>query len=202
MKKRNALKFISLVLSILMVLAVFASCSNNEENGENETSTDSGDNGAADNNDNVIDLDKLGDPGYRRPEYSDFIPLSRAAAAEGMVLLKNEDNVLPLDKNDKVTLVGSGSVNTVKGPSGTGSVKSANSYSLLAGMQIKEEEGKVAVNSDIAEAYANDRRYKAELEDMQKAKEDSNVAVFIITRSSKSGSDKNDQMGDYYLSSD
>ena len=31
MKKRNALKFISLVLSILMVLAVFASCSNNEE---------------------------------------------------------------------------------------------------------------------------------------------------------------------------
>ena len=202
MKRRNALKFISLVLSILMVLAVFASCSNNEENGENETSTDNGNNGAADNNDNVIDLDKLGDPGYRRPEYSDFIPLSRAAAAEGMVLLKNEDNLLPLDKNDTVTLVGSGSVNTVKGPSGTGSVKSANSYSLLAGMQIKEEEGKVAVNAEIAEAYAKDKRYKPELEDMQKAKEKSDVALFIITRSSKSGSDKNDQMGGYYLSSD
>ena len=168
MKRRNALKFISLVLSLLMVLAVFASCSNNEENGENETSTDGGNNGAADNNDNVIDLDKLGDPGYRRPEYSDFIPLSRAAAAEGMVLLKNEDDLLPLDKNDTVTLIGSGSVNTVKGPSGTGSVNSANSYSLLAGMQVKESEGKVAVNADIAEAYANNRRYKAELEDMQK----------------------------------
>ena len=202
MKKRNALRLIALMLSILTVLSVFVSCSDKAEDSENETSTDGADNGATDSDDNVIDLDKLGDPGYRRPEYSDFIPLSRAAAAEGMVLLKNEDNLLPLDKKDTVTLVGSGSVNTLKGPSGTGSVKSANNYSILAGMQIKESEGKVAVNAEIAEAYAKDRRYKPELEDMQKAKEVSDVAVFTITRSSRLGSDKKDQMGDYYLSAD
>ena len=84
MKKRNALRLISLMLSILTVLAVFASCSNTAGGNENETPMDATENGANDNEDNVIDLDKLGDPGYRRPEYSDFIPLSRAAAAEGM----------------------------------------------------------------------------------------------------------------------
>ena len=45
-------------------------------------------------------------PANRRYEYSDFVPLSQAAAAEGMVLLKNEDECLPLIYDENVALVG------------------------------------------------------------------------------------------------
>ena len=41
--------------------------------------------------------------------------LSRKAAAEGMVLLKNENHLLPLKKGSKIALYGSGAGKTVKG---------------------------------------------------------------------------------------
>ena len=222
MKIRFMLRIISLILSLLMLSASFAACSDKEnadnngdategatdatgdkEDVDNNDATDDNDSGLTDSedDDNVVDLDKLDDPQYRRPEYSDFIPLARAAAAEGMVLLKNEDEVLPLKKDDNVVLCGSGSINTESGPRGSG-ISSAKVYSLLEGMQIKQEEGKVVVNSEIADAYATDRHYKPDLATMKKARETSETAMVVISRNSRSGSDKNDQSGDYYLSND
>ncbi len=53
---------------------------------------------------------------------AEHIALSKEAAAEGMVLLKNENHVLPLAKGTKVALFGKGSFDYVKGGGGSGDV--------------------------------------------------------------------------------
>ena len=52
----------------------------------------------------------------------EHIALSREAAAEGMVLLKNEHNLLPLKAGSRIALFGKGSFDYVKGGGGSGDV--------------------------------------------------------------------------------
>lgn len=49
--------------------------------------------------------------------------LARETAGEGMVLLKNRNDILPLDSSDTVALFGSGSVNYGYGGGGSGDVQ-------------------------------------------------------------------------------
>lgn len=60
--------------------------------------------------------------------------LAREIAAEGFVLLKNEDNALPL-KNKKVALYGMGARMTVKGGLGSGSVEERYSVNIEDGLK-------------------------------------------------------------------
>lgn len=60
--------------------------------------------------------------------------VSRAAGAEGMVLLKNERSRLPLAKNVRVALFGNGSYDTLRGGTGSGNVNAAHSVSLATGL--------------------------------------------------------------------
>ena len=60
--------------------------------------------------------------------------LARQAAAEGMVLLKNE-GVLPLEKGQRVALFGGGAVKTVKGGTGSGDVNERDVVSIYQGFQ-------------------------------------------------------------------
>jgi beta-glucosidase-like glycosyl hydrolase len=62
----------------------------------------------------------LGDEGRRATGSRDHIELSRAAASEGMVLLKNEGGILPLKHGTKVALFGKGTADYVKGGGGSG----------------------------------------------------------------------------------
>ena len=52
----------------------------------------------------------------------EHIALSKEAAKEGMVLLKNEGEVLPLKKGSKVALFGKAAFDYVKGGGGSGDV--------------------------------------------------------------------------------
>ena len=70
----------------------------------------------------------------------EHIALSRKAAGEGMVLLKNQDKTLPLKKGSRVALFGKGSVDYVKGGGGSGDVTVAYVRSLADGMEQKEAE--------------------------------------------------------------
>ena len=56
----------------------------------------------------------LGEDGRRVTGFAGHIELSRRGAAEGMVLLKNENNTLPVKKGAKVALFGKGTVDYVK----------------------------------------------------------------------------------------
>ncbi len=60
--------------------------------------------------------------------------LARRAAAEGFVLLKNEDNVLPIPRGSKLGLYGAGAEFTVKGGTGSGDVNERASVSIYEGL--------------------------------------------------------------------
>ena len=55
----------------------------------------------------------------------EHISLSKEAAGEGMVLLKNESSLLPLGEGNRVALFGKGSFDYVKGGGGSGDVSCA-----------------------------------------------------------------------------
>ena len=64
----------------------------------------------------------LGADGRRVTAGKEHIALSRRAAREGMVLLKNEGQVLPLQRGCRVALFGKATIDYVKGGGGSGDV--------------------------------------------------------------------------------
>lgn len=95
----------------------------------------------------------LGKENRRVTGSREHIALSRRAASEGMVLVKNENEILPLKKGAKVALFGKGSVDYVKGGGGSGDVTVEYVRNLVDGMKEKEAEGKVQVFSPLGEFY-------------------------------------------------
>ena len=61
--------------------------------------------------------------------------IARRAASDGMVLLKNEDHILPLKKGCKVALYGAGAGKTIKGGTGSGDVNERKTVSIYEGMK-------------------------------------------------------------------
>lgn len=84
----------------------------------------------------------------------EHIALSRQAAGEGMVLLKNDNNVLPLARGERVALFGKGSIDYVKGGGGSGDVTVDYVKNLWDGMREKENEGKVTLMPELYEFYS------------------------------------------------
>lgn len=84
----------------------------------------------------------LGKDGKRVTGSTEHIALSRRAAGEGMVLVKNENETLPLAKGTKVALFGKGTIDYVKGGGGSGDVTVAYIRNFYEGMKIKEAEGR------------------------------------------------------------
>lgn len=62
----------------------------------------------------------LGEDGRRVTGSAAHIALSRRAAAEGMVLLKNENETLPLKRGSRVAVFGKAQADYVKGGGGSG----------------------------------------------------------------------------------
>lgn len=61
--------------------------------------------------------------------------LARRAAAEGMVLLKNEGGLLPISMETALALYGAGAVKTVKGGTGSGDVNERYSVTVWEGLK-------------------------------------------------------------------
>lgn len=76
--------------------------------------------------------------------------LARKLAAEGMVLLKNE-NILPLDVSRPIALLGTGAVKTVKGGLGSGDVNNRRNVSIYEGLR---EAGASIVSKKWLEDYS------------------------------------------------
>lgn len=81
----------------------------------------------------------------------EHIALSREAAGEGMVLLKNEKELLPLRQGSRLALFGKGSFDYVKGGGGSGDVSTVYVRNLYEG--LKELSDEVLVYEPISDYY-------------------------------------------------
>lgn len=144
----------------------------------------------------------LGKDGGRVTACREHILLSKEAAKEGMVLLKNEKGTLPLKKGSKVALFGKATVDYVKGGGGSGEVTTAYSRSLYDGLQQLGEE--VSVFRELIDFYKEDikKQYDAEkvpgmtvepkvpVELLRKARAYTDTAIISICRFSGEGWDR------------
>ena len=93
----------------------------------------------------------LGEDGKRVTACEEHILLSRNAAKEGMVLLKNEENVLPLAKGKKIALFGKGTFDYVKGGGGSGDVTVKYVVNLYEGFKALHDQ--VYIEENVADYY-------------------------------------------------
>ena len=145
----------------------------------------------------------------------EHIDLSREAATEGMVLLKNE-GILPFAKGTKLAVFGKAQADYVKGGGGSGDVSTPYIRSLQDGFAEKQAEGKVEVFAPLTEYYYDyvQAQYAEKVQPgwlkepvlpealTEAAREFTDTAVVVISRFSKESVDRtgapND--GDFYLS--
>ena len=101
----------------------------------------------------------LGKDGKRVTACEEHIALSKEAAREGMVLLKNEQNVLPLPKGSRIALFGKASLDYVKGGGGSGDVTVAYATNLYEGLTRLGETG---IYEELVEFYRREleRQYE------------------------------------------
>ena len=119
----------------------------------------------------------LGEDGRRVTASKEHIALSRRAAAEGMVLLKNEKNALPLKRGEKVALFGKTSFEYIKGGGGSGDVHCPYIRSVYDGFLQKCEESKTEVYLPLLEYY---KKYVEEAEKNVPTQEQINATWDIV----------------------
>lgn len=79
--------------------------------------------------------------------------ISKAAATEGVVLLKNSDGFLPLNKNNRVALVGKGCAGYVEYGGGSGRVSTENTVTICDGFEQKANENKISLFMPLNDLY-------------------------------------------------
>lgn len=152
--------------------------------------------------------------------------VARKAAAEGIVLLENKEQILPLGKGKKLALFGAGATQTIKGGTGSGDVNEREVISVYqglkdAGYEIVNEawlsefdiiyhqsrqDWKDAIYAGVEEgnpwgfwqSYTAHQYHMPEGNDP--CKTDADTAVYVISRIAGEGADRFDEAGDYYLS--
>ncbi len=95
----------------------------------------------------------MGADGRKLTGSPEHTALSRKAAGEGMVLLKNDDNALPLKKDEKVALFGKATIEYIKGGGGSGDVFCAYTHNIYDGFAQKEKESKISVYMPTVDFY-------------------------------------------------
>jgi len=166
-------------------------------------------------------------PTYRQYTYSNKPDLeahalvTRQAATDGMVLLKNDKGVLPLStlnsqlSTSKVALFGTASYDLLVGGSGSGNVNRKYKVSLdeglkNAGLQLDEELAKIYSDYTDAELAKQPKEnfwtipvapeMPLTKQQVKSALAKSDVAVMTLSRMAGEGGDRKEVKGDYLLS--
>lgn len=164
-------------------------------------------------------------PGFKRYEYSDNPPLkknaaiSRQAATECMVLLKNEGNALPVQPGTSVALFGTNAMELVAGGTGSGNVHKMYTVPLADGLFHAGYSLNAALYRSYSDYLAEYKSKTIGQEDvtsimrtqvlipemsipevlLQKAASESDIAIISIGRNAGEGADRKVR-DDYYLS--
>ncbi|MCR5145271.1 MAG: glycoside hydrolase family 3 C-terminal domain-containing protein [Lachnospiraceae bacterium] len=152
--------------------------------------------------------------------YPEHMKDSRKIATEGIVLLKNENNILPL-KDKKVALFGAGATQTSVCGTGSGYVMAPYVVSIYeglknAGFQITSE-GWIRRYDDLYKKTNKEDKTLTKInrawsglsilvddievtdEDVTNAKS-ADTAIYVVRRNAGEGGDRKAEKGDYYLS--
>ena len=144
----------------------------------------------------------LGENGERLTGSLGHIGLSKEAAKEGMVLLKNRGDILPLKKGTRVALFGKAAFAYVKGGGGSGDVTVAYIRNLYEGLKMQKDV--VSIFEPLCDYYRKDveRQYaqgsipgmtiepEVPRELLDEAKAYADTAVISICRFSGEGWDR------------
>lgn len=155
----------------------------------------------------------LSGDGTRVTGSQEHIQLSRQAAREGMVLLKNQGRALPLEKGAKLALFGKATMDYVKGGGGSGDVTVAYTRNLYEGLKTKEPQVQILepladfYRENVSAQYAQSvvpgftREPEIPEELLTQAKAWTDTAVISICRFSGEGWDRKGIPGDgdFYL---
>ena len=151
--------------------------------------------------------------------------IARKAAGEGIVLLKNENKILPLKPGSQIALYGAGAVRTIKGGSGSGDVNARSVVSIYEGMKnagfqitneswLKDYEQKyeTARNAWRQEIWEKTDRQEGGLwiaytttpftcpEGEPVVKTEAETAIYVLSRTAGEAADRVNRRGDYELS--
>ena len=158
--------------------------------------------------------------------------LARKAAAEGFVLLKNEDGFLPLSKAGKIGLYGAGAIRTIKGGTGSGDVNERDCVNIYQGMvnagyEVTSKEWLEDYNDQYVQAREDwrDKIFKSMPEydnnffraysaaqfqmpcgsaiDTEAARADgADTAIFVLSRIAGENADRHVSEGDYLITAE
>ena len=141
-----------------------------------------------------------------KPDLKAHAAVARKAAEESIVLLKNENNTLPMKGNEKVALYGITSVDFFGIGTGSGEVNTAH----VANMQEAMTTAGFTLDKDLAEYYrscyatqtatekmngsAIDKRHRAEptvsIKAIERQAQANDMAVFVLGRTAGEGADR------------
>ena len=133
---------------------------------------------------------KVQDPAFREHDEKTLI-----AARESYVLLKNEDHVLPLKKEETLNLFGD--INTFR-ITATGAPKINPRWCPNLKDAIKDHSD-FRINEEIAKLYDNGKIAVPDQDLLNKAKEKSDTAILYLTRKTGENMDNRPIQGEYYL---
>ncbi|MEM4805619.1 MAG: beta-glucosidase [Thermofilaceae archaeon] len=163
--------------------------------------------------------------GYRysnQPDLEGHARLAYEAAAEGVVLLKNDGGALPLKEGARLAVFGTGQIETIKGGFGSAWTNPRYVVTILQGLR----ESPLKVDEELAstyESYVKRMREKEEYkvrmvffkpvipklpedflreDEIERFAERNDAAVIVLTRLSGEGEDRKAVEGDFYLTRD
>jgi len=135
--------------------------------------------------------------------------LSRRAASEGMILLENRGDVLPVAEGSTVAMFGRAMIDYTRGGGGSGNTNVDYTINILQGMQQYEQEGKVTLVPELVSFYTeqvttngikDDANITVTDEVWSAATAATETAIVTIGRYTAEGTDRQAVKGDYYLS--
>ena len=153
-----------------------------------------------------------------KPDLKAHADVTRRSATEGMVLLKNDGQALPMDGTKTISVFGVTSYDFIAGGTGSGDVNKAYTIDLMQGLT----EAGLKVNQKLADVYKNYQNYqrsltaagpsrggwfwgKALLPEMAVSRpiinaqaQESDLAIITLGRQAGEGSDRHED-GDFTL---
>ena len=166
-----------------------------------------------------------------KPDLKLHAEVTRQAATDGMVLLKNSENALPMSENvNNIAAFGNTSYNFISGGTGSGDVNEAYTISLIQGITNGGYQTNAELTNIYKEYFKQDSIRQAEERAQQgqgggqnnfffrgrrrapemsvsrematKMAQQADIALITIGRNSGEGSDRRPEEGDFYLTPD